>query len=142
MANNQLKVTINGKSFTPLLVKRPKFQILWNQYLNIGTEEAPSAYNIVGGKANELHINDITGSYQNACALRMSYGLNKGGFIIKSGTVIKNNQGQSEDVYRVPGSDGLPYILKVEDMIEYVTFHFGKPEISMKTNGQNIKKTS
>lgn len=114
-------------------IKRPKFSDLWDAYkeVNIGFKEV---YKLIGGTPYALHL-EKPNAYTNACALRMSRSFNYGKFPVKRGTLIPN----PNDIKRLKGSDGLAYIFRVKDIMRYIELSFGKPEYSIKTNGNNIK---
>lgn len=73
----------------------------------------------IGGKI-DYNINKLTpaqGQFQNACAIRMSYVLNKTGVKIpfKVGKTVSGGQGQW-------------YLYKVRDLITFLNDTFGKPD--------------
>lgn len=104
-------------------LKRPGFQSLWDAYAEVGRLVAADVYAHVGGQAAE-HYQEDPVSYANACALRMSHGFNYGGYVIPRGTIIP---GQS--IYRVRGSDKLPYILRVNHVIHFIKHNWGSADM-------------
>lgn len=58
------------------------------------------------------------GGFQNACPIRMSYVLNKTGFPIMKSSLYA----------MVSGADNRQYLYRVNDMMDYLERHFGKPD--------------
>jgi hypothetical protein len=78
----------------------------------------------IGGKVN-YNINVVPegqGRFENACAIRLSYVLNKTGY------KVPYISGQT-----VSGKSGEWYIYKVNTMISYLTKTFGEPDQTFKT---------
>lgn len=76
----------------------------------------------IGGKV-DYNINGLTaaqGRFENACAIRMSYVLNK------TGTKIPFIKGKT-----VSGGGGNWYIYKVKDIIKFLHEKFGEPDITV-----------
>lgn len=76
--------------------------------------------NKIGGKV-DYNINGLTpeqGRFENACAIRMSYVLNK------TGIKIPFMKGKT-----VSGGHGNWYIYKVKDLIQFLHDTFGKPDV-------------
>ena len=74
---------------------------------------------LIGGKV-DYNINNLTpaqGQFQNACAIRMSYVLNK------TGIKIPHKPGKT-----VSGGKGHWYLYKVKDLITYLKEIFGDPD--------------
>lgn len=108
-------------------IKRPRFNDLWSQYpVNMA---APDVYKLVGGQAFELYRENPTG-YANACALRLSRALNYGGMEISEKT----------SGYKVRGDDKKLHLLRVKDMIDFVTKKFGGPDRIIKANGNDYSR--
>ncbi|GFM69762.1 hypothetical protein PSCICL_07540 [Pseudomonas cichorii] len=119
-----LTVSAGGVS-TTVKVNRPRYSELWAAYAEVGFMKSGDVYDLVGGEAAELR-NQMPDDYANACALRMSRAFNYGGYKVPRGTIIKN-----KSIYRVRGSDGLAYILRVNDMIDFLEYNWGKPDLVM-----------
>jgi len=100
---------------------RPSFGTAWNTFsrVNVSVSEVGR---IIGGKVN-YNINEIPpeheGRWTNACAIRMSYVLNKTGFPVRRGKYLT-----------VSGADGMWYIPRVEGMTIYLRAVFGDPDIA------------
>lgn len=117
-----LMATAGGAS-ARVELKRPGFDFLWEAYAEVGQLAAADVYARVGGQAAE-HYQDDPVAYANACALRMSRGFNYGGYVIPRGSIIPGRS-----IYRVRGSDELPYILRVNDVIHFVKHNWGSADM-------------
>ncbi|MCL2161764.1 MAG: type VI secretion system amidase effector protein Tae4 [Betaproteobacteria bacterium] len=75
----------------------------------------------IGGKVN-FNINEVQGrgKWTNACAVRMSYVLNRTGFPVQRGRFLT-----------VSGADGMWYMPRVDDIIPYLEGVFGDPDIEV-----------
>lgn len=122
-------VLSSGSVSAKVKIKRPRFSDLWNAYTEVGLMGAAGVYDLVGGDVAALR-NQNPDDYANACALRMSRALNYGGYKIPKGTIIKN-----KSIYRVRGGDGMPYILRVDDVIGFLEYNWGKPDLVMARGG-------
>ncbi|WP_196588162.1 type VI secretion system amidase effector protein Tae4 [Aliivibrio fischeri] len=120
--NNQI-IAMVGEQQANLYIKRPRWSDIQNSYKDIGILNAYLSYKKVGGYAYQLHVENPN-DYANACALRMSWAFNHGGYKIPSGTIFSGR-----NIYRVKGKDERPYILRVEDMIFFIENKWGEPEI-------------
>lgn len=112
----------SGGQSASVILKRPQFQSLWSAYTELGSKDVQEAYSIVGGNVAQLRDQNPD-AYANACALRMSRAFNYGGFRIPRGTINPNR-----NIYRAAGADGLPYIMRVNDVIAFIEFNWGKAE--------------
>ncbi|MGR6838828.1 T6SS effector amidase Tae4 family protein [Aliivibrio wodanis] len=119
---NEIIATV-GEQQTSLYIKRPRWINIHNSYKEIGMLNAYLTYQKVGGYAFQLHVENPN-DYANACALRISWAFNYGGYKIPSGTIFSGR-----NIYRVKGEDELPYILRVEDIIFFIKNKWGDPEI-------------
>lgn len=117
-------VRTDGVSST-VTIKRPRYSDLWAAYAEVGHMDSASVYELVGGEAAALR-KQRPDAYANACALRMSRAFNYGGYKVPRGNIIKN-----KDIYRVRGNDGFPYILRVNEMIDFLEYNWGKPDLVM-----------
>jgi hypothetical protein len=72
---------------------------------------------IIGGKVQQ-NIEMPVGGFENACPIRMGYVLNKTGFPIRKSPRYK----------MVSGGDGMQYIYRVNDMMDYLKDTFGVPD--------------
>jgi len=98
--------------------QRPGFGAAWNTFsrVNVGV---PQVGGIIGGKVDvNFKIPKAEGGWENACAVRMSYVLNKTGFPVRRGKYDA-----------VSGADGMWYIFRVNDMMSYLRDTFGSPDI-------------
>lgn len=120
----RLAVSAGGFSST-IKVKRPRYSDLWNAYAEVGHMDSGAVFERVGGEAAALRKQNPD-DYENACALRMSRAFNYGGYKIPSGTIFED-----KNIYRVSGSDGMPYILRVNQMITYLKYKWGTPDLVM-----------
>ncbi len=111
-----------GNSTVSIGLKRPRFSGLWKAYSEVGFKPYNEVYSLVGGSVAQLQ-KDNPDDYTNACALRMSRGFNYGGYSIPRGTI-----NPARNIYRVRGGDGLPYIMRVEDVIAFIMYNWGLPE--------------
>lgn len=118
----RVNTATGGGQSTSVTIKRPRFQDLWNAYAELGSAGVEEAYNIVGGNVAKLRAENPSG-YANGCALRMSRSFNYGGYRIPKGTINPNR-----NIYRARGGDGLPYIMRVNDVIAFVQHNWGSPE--------------
>ncbi len=120
------QLTINGDtSSASISIKRPRFSALWQSYSEVGYMEAANVYELIGGEAAALR-RESPDDYANACAMRMSRAFNYGNYKIPSGTIIKN-----KPIYRVGGSDGMPYIVRVNGVIDFLEFNWGASDLVM-----------
>lgn len=71
------------------------------------------AGNKIGG---EIKVNIDNGTFENACAIRMSYILQQNGYRISS-----------QDGYAPKGADGLGYLVRVLEIAQFIIKHFGPP---------------
>lgn len=111
-----------GNASTSVVVKRPRFEDLWNAYAEVGMMGYQAVYDLVGGNVAELRRSNPD-DYTNACALRMSRAFNYGGYQVPTGTITPRT-----NIYRVRGGDGLPYILRVTGVIDFVRHNWGTPD--------------
>jgi Type VI secretion system (T6SS), amidase effector protein 4 len=104
---------------------RPKFSSMWANFATIyGDGNITTVGNKIGGKVKEnidLGVKDPKLGFTNACALRMSYCLNKSGLLIPRG-----------EWQTVSGDDKNWYIFRVSDLLKYLTKTFGKPDKTIK----------
>lgn len=104
---------------------RPSFNSMWTHFVTIyGDGSVTSVGKKIGGKVEyniELGLRDPTQGFENACAIRMSYTLNRADMPINRG-IWKT----------VSGADGRWYIYKVRDMIAYLQHRFGKPDMTVR----------
>jgi len=95
------------------LKARPKYSSLSANYAKIARKSAGDSFSMIGGDLLKMYLD---GKFYNACASRMSYGLNKTtGHNIPSGTIFADRA-----IYRLKGGDGKPYMPRVSDMSYYV----------------------
>jgi hypothetical protein len=80
--------------------------------------------NVIGGKVAiniNMGIKEPSIGFTNGCAIRMSYALN-----YSDNLVIRGKWAT------VSGADKKWYIYRVKDLLNYLTQHFGKPDIIVK----------
>lgn len=118
-------VATAGNTSVRVAIRRPAFRDLWEAYAEVGAMAAADVYELVGGPVAD-HYRANPDDYANACALRMSRGFNYGGYAIPRGTVVPGRS-----IYRVRGGDELPYILRVNDMIQYVKHNWGNADLTL-----------
>lgn len=132
MAN--IVISSGGVSFS-ISTKRPRFSTLWNAYAEVGHKKSIDVYGLVGGGVEAARANNPD-AYANACALRLSRAFNYGGYKIPKGTTIQN-----KPIYRLSGTDQLPYILKVVDFVAFLKHNWGEPDHAL-TTGYIIATTN
>jgi hypothetical protein len=107
---------------------RPSFGAAWNTFSRVSVS-VPEVGRIIGGKVN-YNINEIPagheGRWTNACAIRMSYVLNKTGFPVRRGNYLTSS-----------GADGMWYIPRVNDIMTHLRNVFGAPDIVAGHTGQS-----
>src|SRR5690554_8206987 len=59
----------------------------------------------------------------------MSRGFNYGGYVIPSGTIVPGR-----NIYRARGSDEMAYILRVNDLIQYVKHNWAAAELTLSSS--------
>lgn len=141
--NNGIIATV-GDQQGSLYIKRPRWINIQSSYEEVGRLNPYLSYQQVGGYAYKLHVENPN-DYANACALRISWAFNYGGYKIPSGTIFTDR-----NIYRVKGEDGLPYILRVEDIIFFIKNKWGESEIdnidfldiSRKLSGNGVEDES
>jgi hypothetical protein len=97
---------------------RPSFIAAWGAFTEVNISVA-----LVGKKiGGNVEKNVAAHIFQNACPLRMSYVLNESGFPIAKGVGYEV----------VSGADKRLYLFRVNDMMDYLTRVFGKPDKTVK----------
>ncbi len=114
---------IAGNQQVSIVLKRPSWARVSQAYSKIGLLNATDSYKLVGGNVYELHLDNPI-DYANACAIRMSYALNNGGYKIHSGTIFQN-----KNIGRLKGGDKFAYIYRVQDMIYFIEGKWGEAEV-------------
>jgi hypothetical protein len=99
--------------------KRPSFAQAWNLFAKIRVS-VKDVGNIIGGK---VQVNTESGTFKNACPIRMSYVLNYSGFPVPA----------HQKYAVVSGKDGRQYMYHVNDMMDYLSSTFGAPDITVKS---------
>lgn len=106
---------------------RPKFALARQAFREVYDEAGKTVSGVgtlIGGKV-DYNINALTpeqGRFENACAIRMSYVLNK------TGNKVPFISGQT-----VSGGAGDWYIYKVKTLILYLKKKFGEPDLTVDT---------
>lgn len=97
--------------------QKPSFSTMWNRFSDIN-RDVSQVGKIIGGKV-EVNINNHV--FNNACALRMSYALNRAGIMIP----------RNESRWKTSsGADKNWYIYRVNDMVKFINDRFGKADIT------------
>jgi hypothetical protein len=102
----------------------PTYQKMYDNYPkdeNGDDLKAKKVYELVGGDVLKL-FNTFPEDYQNACALRVSYALNKSGVNIPKGKTT------------VKGEDGKNYYLSAAELNKWLFSYFGKPDLELSKN--------
>ncbi len=113
---------------------RPSFHLAWLASQRIYDPNQPSekVAQIIGGKVDyNIHLPANKGGWSNTCAVRMSYILNYSGIHIPF-----------EYDKTVSGADGKWYFHYVRDVINFLKFHWGKPDIVSKYPPSNHRELS
>ncbi|MBB5019719.1 hypothetical protein HNQ59_003027 [Chitinivorax tropicus] len=104
---------------------KPSFQTMWQHFISIyGNGNILSVGMKIGGKVQEnieLGAKDPKAGFTNACAIRMSYSLNKSGVGIPRGPWKT-----------VSGGDKKQYIYRVSDLIKFLNQTFDQPDKTVK----------
>ena len=87
---------------------------MYDNYKEMASKKPSQVYAAIGGPLGEWAL---AAHFEDACAARMSYALNKSGFDIPRGT---------KDSYL--GGDGKYYIINAAKMKKYLTKVWGKPQ--------------
>lgn len=118
-----------GIGYDPKNNYQPKPRPTWNSFFTsfpktvdqTGERPARRVYEQLGGDIFAKHLRGDK-NYQNACAIRVSMGLNGSGFPIDA---------QWADIY---GADGSKYILTATKLKAYLLKKFDKPDVVVKGN--------
>lgn len=100
---------------------KPSFASAWAAAIEIydATDSAERVATVIGGRVEKnIHNSDPTQRWDNTCAVRMSYILNKSGALVPK--VAKQT---------VSGADGRQYFFRVSNLISYLKQEWGQPEI-------------
>lgn len=104
-------------------IKRPDLylaQLAFKEVYDHASKTVAGVGKVIGGKV-DYNINVLLphqGAFQNACAIRMSYVLNK------IGIKIPYMEGKT-----VSGGKGSWYLYKVRDLIDFLYETFGEPDV-------------
>lgn len=93
---------------------RPGFKSAWAAFMAVRVSVSDVGKKIGG----HVRMNIDSGIFQNACPIRMSYVLNATGF-----PIARNARYET-----VSGGDGMFYIYRVNDMMNYLQATFGNPD--------------
>jgi len=97
---------------------RPQFAQAWALFQTVlGDGTVASVGNLIGGKVKSNIDSQI---FTNACAIRMSYVLNR------TGVRIRPNANQT-----VSGGDKFHYYFRVKDLIAFLRQNLGKPDAAV-----------
>lgn len=108
------------------MTNRPKLSLISRAFKDVYNDEindVSSVGTFIGGKVNH-NINNLTpeqGRFENACAIRMSYALNK------AGSKIPYMRGKT-----VSGKNGNWHFYTVENLKQHLINTFGKPDLEVK----------
>ncbi|MCW8935782.1 MAG: type VI secretion system amidase effector protein Tae4 [Gammaproteobacteria bacterium] len=106
---------------------RPKLNLTlkaFKEVYNTTVKDVPAVGTFIGGNVNH-NINNLTpaeGKFENACAIRMSYALNK------AGSKVPFIRGKT-----VSGKNGNWYIYTVETLKQHLIDTFGEADVSVTT---------
>ncbi|MBH3003123.1 type VI secretion system amidase effector protein Tae4 [Serratia marcescens] len=105
------------------MMSRPSFQQAWQRFSEINVDITDVGKKIGGniGLNIELGVNEPLQGFTNACAIRMSYTLNYSGFKVERGAWKT-----------VSGKDKNWYIYRARDIINFLSYKFGKPDKTIK----------
>ncbi len=97
---------------------RPNLQLMWENYLY---DRPEGIWGEIGGKVEvNGNLPEDQGRWTNACTVRLSYMLNQAGQKI-----------EKDGNKTVSGGNGDQYYYRVRDMEEYLTYHFGAPDLAI-----------
>lgn len=137
---SNITIKARGKSIGKISLKRPSYNDVSENYLYIFptpgvVDSAFYAYFYIGGQVYKERLRSPK-NYANACALRVSYALNLSGMRIppKISVLPVTEKGGNRilrggNEYVVKG-DSYYYIYSVENMITFLEYVWGKPEVS------------
>jgi len=94
---------------------RPSFQAAWSAFMAVRVPVLTVGKLIGGNVQRNIEMPD---GFENACAIRMSYVLNKTGFPIR----------KTSQFAMVSGGDRQQYIYRVDDMLAYLERNLGIPD--------------
>lgn len=101
--------------------RRPAWANVYKAYMTIhNAGDTAAKYKLIGGPAEKEYLRDPV-SYNNACALRLSYALNHGGM------PIKDNK-QPSGGTRLKGADGNIYYTGVYTVRDFLALNWGKAD--------------
>jgi hypothetical protein len=100
---------------------RPSFKGAWAAFSEVNVPVASVGKKIGGFVQKNIELQG-PGRFENACPIRMSYVLNRTGYPIAAGRSFK----------AVSGADQKQYLYKIEDMMNYLEYRFGKPDKMVK----------
>jgi len=95
------------------MANRPSFNLAWGAFSRVNGSVSHVGQ-VIGGK---VRANIDAGIFTNACAIRMSYVLNRTGHPVRSGAGATSS-----------GADGARYLYRVRDLAPYLETLFGKPD--------------
>ncbi|MCP4970666.1 MAG: hypothetical protein GY932_08760 [Arcobacter sp.] len=129
-----LEIEIEGETINELLIKRPRYDDIEVPYIKIDKYIDKSVDRYYCKRFELIHPDLYTlclsgdSNYQNTCAIRMSYGLNIGGFKIKK---------YAREFLNARTGDSV--IASVNGMIKYLKTEFGKSDLEFNGNIENFK---
>ena len=104
-------------------MERPSFTSAWDAFVSVNLP-VKDVGKIIGGNVQK-NIELPVGGFENACPIRMSYVLNTIGCPIQ----------KSSKYATVSGADHRQYIIRVNDMMNYLEQTFGKPDKTVESPG-------
>jgi hypothetical protein len=118
----------SGNTSTSITVKRPKYDDLLVPYKVVAPKSACDVFAMVHPDLEQKCRNGDP-EYQNACATRMSYALNKGGYKIKLPRKFQDYH------------TGEPYVTAILDMITFLRENFGGSDVQFNGDAYAFKKS-
>jgi hypothetical protein len=97
---------------------RPVFDDAWNAFDEVNMPPELVGQKIGGHVEINYSIPISMGGFENACPVRMSYVLNYTGFPIQ----------KDKRYASISGADGMWYLYRVADLMNYLEDHFGRPD--------------
>lgn len=96
---------------------RPSFSAAWGAFQQV-RKPVKEVGKVIGGHVQINTEMGRNGGFMNACPIRMSHVLNVTGFPIRAGHGFKIST----------GADGKNYLIRINDMVQYLRITFGKPD--------------
>lgn len=118
----------SGDVSSAITVKRPKYDDLLTPYQIVAHKSACDVFAMIHPDL-EKKCRDGNWEYQNACATRMSYAFNKGGYKIKLPRKFQDYH------------TGEPYVTAILDMIKFLKKNFGDSDMPYNGNAYDFERS-